>query len=379
MNKILDARSSGETERRILQTDQNPNLFKPLTIRSVTSRNHIMVSPMCQYSGIDGFTTNWHYVHLGARAIGGAGIVCTEVIHTESRGRITPGCLGLWSDEQRDRLAPIVEFISDQGAIPAAQIGHAGRKGSISRPWEGSIPLTPKKGAWSTISSSPNSFSEGWHLPEELSLGGIDEVIESFKNATRRARQAGFKIIELHGAHGYLINQFYSHLTNTRVDAYGGSFENRCRFLFDVIEAVRSEWPKKFPLFLRVSATDWIEGGWGISETIRLAKLLKKKGQVDLIDCSSGGTSPNQKVPAHPGYQVAMSRQIREGASILTGAVGLIHSPYHAESILANGEADLVIMGRTLLADPHWPMKAAKVLNAENFDWPVQYERGNIF
>ncbi len=378
-NTTTGSQSFGEDGRRVLKHDRNPHLFRPFTARSVTARNHIMLSPMCQYCGEDGLPNEWHYIHLASRAIGGAGIVCTEVVHTQPEGRISPGCLGIWSNVHRDALARLAETIATHGAVPGMQIGHAGRKASVSRPWEGSLPIQNGPDAWPTVSASAIPFSAGWRTPAALDQGGIDAIVESFRTGTRRAREAGFKLLEIHGAHGYLINQFYNPLSNIRDDGYGGDFDNRCRFLFEVIDAVRAEWPDELPLFLRISATDWLEGGWGVDDSIRLAKILKEKGRVDLIDCSSGGTSPDQKVPNHPGYQVPLAKSVKEGAGMMTGAVGLIHTPEHAESILANGDADLVIMGRTLLADPHWPLQAAKVLKAGNVDWPVQYERGNIF
>ena len=379
LKDIADSRSSGEDKRRILRKPHDPYLFRPFEVRSVTARNHIMLSPMCQYCGEDGMPNEWHYIHLAARAIGGAGIVCTEVIHTQPHGRISPGCLGIWTDDHRDALARIVTMVEEHGAVPAMQIGHAGRKAAVTRPWEGSLPIQDGPDAWDTVSSSAIPFSDGWRTPEELDQAGIDEVVESFRVGTRRAREAGFKLLEIHGAHGYLINQFYNPFSNKRDDDYGGDFENRCRFLFETIDAVRSEWPDDLPLFLRISATDWLEGGWGVEDSVRLAKILKEKGQVDLIDCSSAGTSPEQKVPIHPGYQVPLAKAVKDGSGMMTGAVGLIHTPEHAESILANGDADLVIMGRTLLGDPYWPLKAAKVLKAETVEWPVQYERANIF
>ena len=363
----------------MLKRSRDPHLFRPFTARSVTARNHIMLSPMCQYCGEDGLPNEWHYIHLASRAIGGAGIVCTEVVHTLPEGRISPGCLGIWSDDHRDALARLAETISSHGAVPGMQIGHAGRKAAVSRPWEGSLPIQNGPDAWPTVSASAIPFSEGWRTPAALDQGGIDMIVESFRDGSRRAREAGFKLLEIHGAHGYLINQFYNPISNMRDDDYGGDFDNRCRFLFEVIEAVRSEWPDELPLFLRISATDWLEGGWGIHDSIRLAKILKERGQVDLIDCSSGGTSPDQQVPIHPGYQVPLAKSVKDGAGIMTGAVGLIYTPEHAESILANADADLVIMGRALLADPYWPLQAAKTLKAGNMDWPVQYERGNIF
>jgi len=377
---VIDSRSGGEDERRILRRDPDPHLFRPIQFRSVTARNRIMLSPMCQYSGRDGLTNDWHLVHLGARAAGGAGLVFTEAVHVEPRGRITPHCLGLWNDEQRDRLARIAAFVEAQGAVPGIQLGHAGRKASVGRPWEGSRPLAPAEGGWQDlVSASALPYARGWGTPEAMSVDQIEASIASLKASVRRAREAGFKALELHGAHGYLIHQFLSPLSNRRDDAYGGSFEKRIRFLLESIEATREEWPQELPLFLRLSCTDWVEGGWDLEQTVRLATRLKALGQVDLIDCSSGGNDPRQAIPIHPGYQVPLAQAVRSGAEIATGAVGLIHSPDLAESVIANGQADLVILGRALLADPVWPLRAAAALKARDVAWPSQYERSNIF
>ncbi|MGL4636663.1 MAG: NADH:flavin oxidoreductase/NADH oxidase [Beijerinckiaceae bacterium] len=374
-----DSRLSAETERRILRRDPNPHLFRPITMRSVTARNRIMLSPMCQYSATDGKANDWHFAHLAARAAGGAGIVFTEAVHTEARGRITPHCLGLWTDEQGELLARIAGFVSAQGAVPGIQLGHAGRKASVGRPWEGSSPVGIASGGWATVAPSPKPYASNWPSPSELDHAGISQQIDALASATRRARKAGFQILELHGAHGYLIHQFLSPLSNFRQDDFGGSFENRIRFLLQSIEAVRSEWSVELPLFLRLSVTDWVDGGWSVEDTVALCQLLKLAGDVDLIDCSSGGNDPRQQIPIHPGYQVPFSSKVRRETGFATGAVGLINSPDLAESIIANGDADIVILGRTLLADPVWPLRAAKQLRAENVAWPVQYERSNIF
>lgn len=377
---ITDSRSGGENARRILRRDPNPHMFRPIQFRSVTARNRIMLSPMCQYSGQDGLSNDWHYVHLGARAAGGAGWVFTEAVHIEPRGRITPFCLGLWNDEQRDRLARIARFVSEQGAVPGIQLGHAGRKASVGRPWEGSHPLRADTGGWEDlVSASALPYASQWQVPQAMSREQIADSLESLRSATRRAREAGFRALELHGAHGYLIHQFLSPLSNQRTDEYGGSFENRIRFLQDSIRVVRQEWPDDLPLFLRLSCTDWVEGGWTLEDTVRLATLLRFQGDVDLIDCSSGGNDPRQQIPIHPGYQIPLAQAVRTQADIATGAVGLIHSPDLAESVIANGQADLVILGRALLADPAWPLRAAAALKAQNVEWPKQYERSNIF
>ncbi|PTB94447.1 oxidoreductase [Marinobacter sp. B9-2] len=377
---ITDSRSGGENARRILRRDPNPHMFRPIQFRSVTARNRIMLSPMCQYSGQDGLSNDWHYVHLGARAAGGAGWVFTEAVHIEPRGRITPHCLGLWNNEQRDRLARIASFVSEQGAVPGIQLGHAGRKASVGRPWEGSHPLRADTGGWEDlVSASALPYASQWQVPQAMSKDQIGESLEALRTATRRAREAGFRALELHGAHGYLIHQFLSPLSNQRTDEYGGSFENRIRFLQESIQVVRQEWPDDLPLFLRLSCTDWVEGGWSLDDTVRLATLLRFQGDVDLIDCSSGGNDLRQQIPIHPGYQIPLAQAVRSRAEIATGAVGLIHSPDLAESVIANGQADLVILGRALLADPAWPLRAAAALKAENVEWPRQYERSNIF
>lgn len=338
-----------------------------------------MLSPMCQYSGEDGLSTEWHYVHLAARAVGGAGIVFTEAVHTEPEGRITKHCLGLWNDEQKDRLARIANFVEEQGAVPGIQLGHAGRKASVGRPWEGSVPIAPSDGGWPVIAPSAIPYAKDWPVPTEMSVGDIRRSLDHLVTAVRRARDAGFKLLELHGAHGYLIHQFLSPLSNSRDDDYGGSFENRCRFLMETVDAVRSQWPQELPLFLRLSITDWVEGGWTVEDSVRLAKILKGKNEVDLIDCSSGGNDARQKIPVHPGYQVPLAREVKARADMMTAAVGLMNGPDLAEATIANGDADVLVLGRTLLADPHWPLRAANALKAEEVVWPVQYERSNIF
>jgi 2,4-dienoyl-CoA reductase-like NADH-dependent reductase (Old Yellow Enzyme family) len=368
-----------ENERRVLQRDPDPHLFRPLTIRSVTLKNRIMLSPMCQYSAIDGEMTDWHFAHLGARAAGGAGIVFTEVVHTEPRGRITHHCLGLWNDAQRDRMKRVVDFIGSQGAIPAMQLGHAGRKGSVARPWEGGKPIPVAEGGWETISPTARPFANGWAPAVPMTQALIRSTVDGFAKSAQRALDAGFHILEIHAAHGYLINQFLSPLSNDRQDEYGGSFANRIRFLLETLDAVRTVWPVELPLFLRISATDWVDGGWTLDDSIALCRILKQRGGVDLIDCSSGGNDPRQRIPIHPGYQIPFAAAIRAQTGLMTGAVGLIHSPDFAESILANGQADIVVLGRTLLADPVWPLRAAQQLKAAGVKWPVQYERSNIF
>jgi len=368
----------GENERKILQRTSTPHIFTPITFRSVTAKNRIMVSPMCQYSADDGVANDWHFQNLASRAVGGAGIVFTEVAHTEPTGRITPYCLGLWNDTQRDALARIVRFVKSQGAVAGIQLGHAGRKGSTARPSDGGKPIAPADGGWEIIAPSALAFGEGYAVPVAMDKAMINETIAQFVANTRRAREAGFDMVEVHAAHGYLIHEFMSPISNRRTDEYGGSFENRIRYLLEVVDAVRSEWPDDKPLFVRISATDWIDGGWDLDSSIKLAQLLKEGGKIDLVDCSSGGLSPQQKITLHPGYQVPFAAAIRSRAQIATGAVGLINSPELAEQIVASGQADVIIMARAMLNDPYWPLHAAKVLKTK-IAWPPQYERGDIF
>lgn len=357
-------------------SSQEPMLFSPLTLRSVTLRNRIGMSPMCQYSSADGFAADWHLVHLGSRAAGGAGLIIVEATAVEPRGRISPGDLGLWDDRHVERLSDITRFLSEQGAVPAIQLGHAGRKASTERPWNGGGPIAPgEPEGWQTVAPSPIPFAEGWPEPHELSAGEIQGIVRAFADAARRALEAGFQIIEIHAAHGYLIHQFLSPVSNKRSDAYGGSFENRIRFLIEVVEAARSVWPSHLPLFVRISATDWLpEGGWDLEQSVELAKALKSKG-VDLIDVSSGGSVPTARIPAGPGYQAPFAERIRKEAGVAVSAVGVITSPEQAEQILRSGQADLVLLGRELLRDPHWPLRAAERLGTKPSHWPVQYLR----
>ncbi len=350
-----------------------PHLFQPLSLREVTLPNRLVVSPMCQYSSVDGFANDWHMVHLGSRAVGGAGLVFTEATAVTPGGRISPSDLGIWKDEHVVGLKKITGFIEGQGSVPGIQLAHAGRKASILPPWQHDRFLLPEEGGWQTVAPGAVPFTDEQNIPEPLTVAGIAAIIDAFRTATRRAVDAGFKVIEIHAAHGYLINQFLSPLSNSRTDEYGGSFENRIRFLVEVITAIRGVWPSDLPLFLRISATDWMEGGWTIEDSVRLAPLVQSLG-VDLIDCSSGGTLPGIKIPAKPNYQVPFAAAVRK-AGIPTGAVGIIVTADQAEAILAAGEADLIFMARELLRDPYFPIRAARELGYDEFKWPVQYER----
>jgi 2,4-dienoyl-CoA reductase-like NADH-dependent reductase (Old Yellow Enzyme family) len=351
-----------------------PGLFDPLTIRDLTFANRVFVSPMCQYSSRDGYANDWHFVHLGSRAVGGAGLVLTEATAVLPEGRISPQDLGIWDDGHIEMLSRIVGFIHEQGSIAGMQLAHAGRKASTSRPWEGHDAVPESEGGWKkVVAPSALPFSETYPMPQALTIDGIQEVTGGFAAAARRACQAGFRVVEIHAAHGYLIHEFLSPLSNQRADDYGGSFENRTRLCREVVAAVRSAWPKELPLFLRISATDWVEGGWDIEESVKLAGQLKQMG-VDLIDCSSGGNVPHAKIPVGPGYQTAFAERIRREAEIMTGAVGMITSPVQAEHIVRTGQADAVIMAREFLRNPYWPLQAARELE-QPIAWPVQYLR----
>lgn len=362
--------ASERRERRV-------RLFEPLQLREVVVRNRIMISPMCQYCAPEAIPHEWHYVHLGSRAVGGAGIVMTEATAVEPRGRITPYDVGLWNDEQEAAFARITAFIAEQGAVPGIQLAHAGRKASHSRPWEDRRPIRPEDGGWEIVGPSPIPWADGGLVPKELTPDEIAYVVACFQNAAQRALRAGFRLVEIHAAHGYLLHSFLSPLSNHRTDAYGGSFENRIRILLETVQAVREVWPPELPLFVRLSVKDWVEGGWDVDDSIRLAKRLAPLG-VDLIDCSSGGCVPEQRVPTHPGYQVPLAEAVRRGAGIRTGAVGLISEPVQAEEILANERADLVIVGRIALWDPYWPHHAASRLKAK-VELPIQYARAGIY
>ncbi len=349
-------------------------LFSPYTQRSVTYRNRIGVSPMCQYSATDGFANDWHLVHLGARAAAGAGLVIVEATGVSPEARITPGCLGLWKDEQIAPLQRIAAFLSSQGAVPGIQLAHAGRKASCTRPWEGGKPMAPHEPeAWQTIAPSATGYRDTDPLPFAMGEFEIEKLVNDFVRAAERALKAGFKLIEIHAAHGYLLHQFLSPLSNMRTDAYGGSFENRIRMLCTVVRAVRVVWPTALPLWVRLSCTDWVEGGWSIEESIQLASILAPLG-VDLIDCSSGGNSPLQKIPVGPCYQVLFAERIRNEANMPTAAVGMITTSTECDRIISNGQADMVLLAREYLRNPAFAQQAAKELGVD-LEWPVQYVR----
>ncbi|MDB5112182.1 MAG: dehydrogenase NamA [Mucilaginibacter sp.] len=350
-----------------------PHLFSPLKIKNIEFKNRIVVSPMCEYSSQDGFANNWHLVHLGSRAVGGAALVITEATAVSAEGRITPDDLGIYKDEHIVKLKEITDFIYEHGAVAGVQLAHAGRKASHTSPWKGGIQIPSNlPDGWKTVAPSAIPFTENEEAPIELDKAGIEKVKADFKAATLRSITAGFKVIELHGAHGYLLHQFLSPLSNQRTDEYGGSFENRIRLLLEVVETVQEVWPADYPLFVRLSATDWAEGGWTVQDSVALAKILKEKN-VDLVDCSSGGNVAKAKIPLKPGYQVEFSEAVRT-TGILTGAVGLITEPKQANDLIQNGQADMVIMARELLRDPNFPLRAAYELGQE-VKWPVQYER----
>ena len=351
-----------------------PTLFESLTVRGITLRNRIGVSPMCQYCYQDGLSNDWQLVHLGARAVGGAGLVIGEATAVEARGRITPDDVGLWSDEQIEPLARVAHFLKANGAVAGIQIAHAGRKASTQRPWDGAKPI-PADGArgWQVVGASPIAYHEGYQVPHELSKPEIKDVQNAFKAGALRALAAGFEWLEIHGAHGYLIHSFYSPLSNQRRDEYGGSFENRTRFFKETVQTVRAVWPERLALTVRISGTDWMEGGWTIEESVELAKMLKNEG-IDLVDCSSGGNSAGARPPTFAGYMLPISDAVRKGAGILTAAVGLISSPSHADEIICNDHADVVLLGREMLRDPQWALHAAQALK-QPVPVPPQYSR----
>jgi 2,4-dienoyl-CoA reductase-like NADH-dependent reductase (Old Yellow Enzyme family) len=355
------------------------HLFEPLRLRGVELPHRIVVSPMCQYSclGNDGLATDWHLVHLGTRAVGRAAAVIAEATAVTPDGRISPVDLGIWSDAHVPPLRRVFSFVEQQGAVPGIQLAHAGRKASTSEPWKGGHPISPQEGGWSPIvAPSPLPFADGYQVPHALTASEIVSMVEAFVAAARRAEAAGARLIELHAAHGYLLHSFLSPLSNHRTDQYGGSFANRVRIVCEVVSAVRQVWPDRYPLLVRISATDWVEGGWTVPDSVLLAQTLKPLG-VDLFDCSSGGNVPGVRIPVGPGYQAAFAEQVRREAGVLTAAVGMITEPAQADQIVRSGQADLVVLARQFLRDPYWPLLAAHALG-QDIKWPLQYERAKL-
>jgi 2,4-dienoyl-CoA reductase-like NADH-dependent reductase (Old Yellow Enzyme family) len=348
-------------------------LFSPLKIRGIELKNRIAVSPMCQYSSYNGMPTDWHLVHLGSRAVGGAALIMQEATAVSPEGRISPDDAGIWSDMHVEAYKRINTFISLQNCVPGIQLAHAGRKGSTYSPWKGTGEVPKEEGGWQTFSPSPIHFSDNFPFPKEMEHGDIKKVIDDFCQAAIRSIKSGFKLIELHMAHGYLVHEFLSPLSNFRDDGYGGNLENRCRFAIEIANGVRGVIPEDFPLFARISSSDWIDGGWKIEDSVLLSKKLKESG-VDLIDCSSGGNAPTTKIPTGPGYQIPFSEKIKQEAEILTGGIGFITSPEQADHIIRTGQADIVLLAREILRNPYWPMQAAHALKAD-IEWPKQYER----
>jgi 2,4-dienoyl-CoA reductase-like NADH-dependent reductase (Old Yellow Enzyme family) len=350
-----------------------PHLFDVLKLRGVTLANRIVVSPMCEYSSVDGFANDWHFVHLGARAVGGAALVFTEATAVTPEGRISPDDLGIWSDRHCEALARIVAFLHGQGARAGMQLAHAGRKGSTIAPWKGHGAVAPADGGWRPVGPDDEPFAKGYPVPRALTIAELARIVTAFRDAARRAREVGFDVVEIHAAHGYLIHEFLSPLTNRRTDAYGGSFGKRARLCLEIVDAIRDIWPDDSPVFIRISATDWAEGGWDINEAVELCRLLRDRG-VDLVDCSSGGNVANAHVPVGPGYQTPFAARIRRDAGVATGTVGLITSPAQADHIIRTAQADCVLLARELLRDPYWPLRAARELGHE-VPWPPQYLR----
>lgn len=349
------------------------SLFEPLRLGSVVLPNRIVVSPMCEYSSEDGFANDWHMVHLGSRAVGGAGLLISEACAVSPEGRITAHDLGIWKDAHINELERITRFIQSQGSVAGIQLAHAGRKASCAQPWKGGKQIAVNEGGWQIVAPSELSFTEDTMTPVALTKEAIEQVVEDFRQAAIRSRKAGFQVLEIHAAHGYLLHQFYSPLSNQRKDEYGGSFENRIRLLMEIVSAIQTVWPSDLPIMVRISATDWTEGGWDISDSVLLAGKLKEQG-VHLIDCSSGGNVLHAKIPAGPGYQVSFARQIKQQTGILTGAVGLITEAKQAEQILKEGSADLILLAREMLRDPYFPLHAASQLQ-QDIVWPLQYQR----
>jgi len=349
------------------------NLFDPIKIREILVKNRVFVSPMCQYSSDEGKPTAWHLVHLGSRAVGGAGLIIVEATSVSPEGRISPRDSGIWNSEQASAFKVITEFMIQQGTVPGVQLSHAGRKAATRPPALGGGPLLPKENPWETIAPSPIPFAEDYPTPRTMKLNDIEKLISQFEIAARNSMAAGFQVVELHMAHGYLLHEFLSPLSNKRTDEYGGDFENRIRLPLQIAETVRKAWPEKWPVFVRISCTDWVDGGWDINQSVQFAELLKAKG-IDLIDCSSGGILPGIKIPVKPGYQVPFSGRIRKETQILTGAVGLITEPRQAQDIIASGQADAVLLGREMLRNPYWTFQAARDLGVD-FEVPEQYKR----
>lgn len=355
------------------KSEEIPALFTPLKIRGTTFRNRIAVSPMCQYSSIDGAATDWHLVHLGSRAVGGAALVMLEATAVEGRGRISPEDMGIWDDKHIAPLARIAAFIEGEGAVPAIQLAHAGRKACTCRPWDGGKPVTPERGAWKPVGASAIAFDQGYQVPQVLEEKDIEELLANYRLAARRALAAGFKLIEIHSAHGYLLHSFLSPLSNQREDSYGGSLQNRMRLLLSVTTAMRQEMPEEMPLFVRISASDWAPGGWDLEQSTFLARELSRLG-VDLIDCSSGGLVPHQKIQVEPGYQVPFAETIRREAGVATAAVGMITDARQADEIISSQKAEMVFLARQMLRDPYWALHAAQELGYK-IKWPNQYLR----
>lgn len=351
-------------------------LFSPFECRSVVFKNRIGVAPMCQYSAVDGLPNQWHVVHLGSRAVGGAGLVIVEAAAVALEGRITSADVGIWNDDQVKAFLPITTFMKSQGAVPGIQLAHAGRKGSTQVPWVGRKAVPEQDGGWQPMAPSAIRFKDDYPMPREMTVRDIARVLDQYAAATKRCIAAGFEVLELHLGHGYLAHEFLSPIANHRDDAYGGSFERRIAFVMRLVEAVRAEWPERFPLFVRLSATDWLEGGWDLVQSVRLARHLRAAG-VDLVDCSSGSISPESQGKMTPGFQVSLADRIRRETGIATAAVGLITQARQAEQILAEGSADLIFLARALLLDPYWPLRASEELDGKA-QWPVQYQRAVV-
>jgi 2,4-dienoyl-CoA reductase-like NADH-dependent reductase (Old Yellow Enzyme family) len=349
------------------------HLFEPLNLRDIVLPNRIGIPPMCQYSARDGLASDWHFVHYGSRAVGGAALMILEATAVTPEGRISLGDLGIWNDKQIEPLSRIARFAQDEDCVAAIQLAHAGRKASVGLGWQAQSTLKDSDGGWTVVAPSPISFGADYDQPRELDIAGIHNVVSQFAAAARRAREAGFRIVEIHAAHGYLLHQFLSPLSNQRVDTYGGGFDNRTRLVREVVTAVRAEWPERLPLMIRLSATDWVEGGWNVDETVELCRTLKGLG-VDLVDVSSAGMVPTAKIPAGPGFQTEFAARVRREADIPTAAVGLITSPAQADHIIRTGQADMVLLGREILRNPYWPLVAAQELG-QTTSWPKQYLR----